>query len=281
MSKPKNERHKVEEDIMGRDPEILDQFEFADYLMQDVLGYYLYVNASVQSAPSEDKISGLPEKAMPLTHSWNIYYSPEALVKKMDKNFYFHHTRSSLLSLVSIFEVTLRSFVKRLEDEEKIDKFGEKNKKYRTLLKWVVDFVISNKESLYGGPGNEDVKKMIQRVPDLCCIIDEARRLRNLFMHHRGLFHKSYEEQAIPINGKIKLHPQYLKFRENPKQKVPVLLKPEEFIQCSRSHIELLHELHDLIQRKYFGLTGGGYYYKQEWERLEQKRAEWGHILTG
>ncbi|GAI53084.1 unnamed protein product, partial [marine sediment metagenome] len=193
------------------------EFEFADYLMKDVLGYFQYVNASVQSASPENKISKLPEKVLPFTRGWVITYSPEILVKQMDEKFQFYHTRSSLIALAGIFEVTLWSFMKRLEDEKQIDRFGKKNKKYKnkkysTLLEWVFDFVIPNKESLYRGID----KEAINRLPGVCLDVDEARRLRNLFMHHRGLFHKSYEEQAIPINGKIKLHPQYLKFRENP-----------------------------------------------------------------
>jgi hypothetical protein len=271
-----------EEDIIGRDLGILDEFEFADYLMKDVLGYFQYVNVSVQSASPEDKISRLPDNVLPFTRGWVITYSPEILVKQMDEKFQFYHTRSSLIALVGIFEDTLWSFVKRLEDEEKIDKFGKenkkyKNKKYSTLLEWVFDFVIPNKESLYSG----GYKEAINRLPEVCLDVDEARRLRNLLMHHRGLFHESYKDQAIPIDGKINIHPQYLKFRENPVQKVPVLLTAEEYIRYSRSHIELLHELHDLIQRKYFGLTDSGYYYPREQPRLNPKIAEWDRIFTG
>lgn len=275
MASEKSEEHKVEKDNRGRDIKIRDEFEFADYLMKEVLGYFMYVNASVQSAPSEDKISRLPEKVLPFTHVWNITYSREILVKQMDEKFQFYHTRSSLLTLVGIFEVTLQSFVERLESKKYI-KFG-KPKKYYPLLKWVFDFVIPNKESLYGGAD----KKAIIILPDLCLDVDDARRLRNLFMHHHGVFHESYEKYAIPINGKIKLHPQYSKFRENTQQEVPVLLTNDEYVSYSRSHIELLHNLHDLIQRKYFNLTDSGYYYPYEQSRLEPKIAEWDRIFTG
>jgi len=275
MVSEKSEEHKVEKDDRGRDIKIRDEFEFADYLMKEVLNYFLYVNASVQSASSEDKISRLPEKVLPFTHVWDITYSRQILVKQMDEKFQFYHTRSSLLTLVGIFEVTLQSFVERLESKKCI-KFG-KSKKYYPLLKWVFDFVIANKESLYNGID----KKAIEILPDLCLDVDDARRLRNLFMHHHGVFHESYEKHAITINGKKKLHPQYLKFRENPNQKVPVLLTNEDYILYSRSHIELLHNLHDLIQRKYFSLTDSGYYYPHEQLRLVPKIAEWNRIFSG
>ncbi len=98
---------------INRDSEILDAFEFADYFLQDVLGYYLYVIASAQSASFEDKISKLPKDAIPLTHEWDVRYSPAAVVKKMDEEFSFYHNRSSLIVLVGIFEVALLSLINR------------------------------------------------------------------------------------------------------------------------------------------------------------------------
>lgn len=311
MTGEKGEEHKAERDDKGRDIEIRDEFDFADYLMKDVIGYFQYVNASVQSASSQDKISRLPEKVLPFTHSWDITYSPEILVKKMDKNFYFYHTRSSLLSLVSIFEVALRSFAARLNEEKKHDSIfrgiDPENCGYKTLLKKAFDFATSNKESLYGGAEDNENKKKIQRVPDLCCDVDEARRLRNLFMHNHGLFDTIYgtdtikvpdrlptmrqqflkefledSKQEIPTHFTYEQFSEYMKeFLKEPKHQVPVLLTPEEIIQCSRSHIELLHYLHDLIQREYFGLTDAGYYYPHEQPRLKPKWAEWDRIFSG
>lgn len=280
MNNKKGGEHGAEVDATGRDIKIRDEFEFADYLMKDVLGYYLYANASVQSASSEDKISRLPEKVIPFTRGWFITYSPKILAKKMDENFRFYHTRSSLIALVSMFEVALRSFAARLnekKDDLVFKGIKPKNCGYRILLKRAFDFVILNKESLYRGIN----KEAINRLPEVCLDVDEARRLRNLFVHHRGLFHKSYEEQAIPINGEIKRHPRYLKFLENPEQRIPVLLTPEEYISYSRSHNELLHELHDLIQRKHFHLTDSGYFYRRELPRLMPKWDEWDRIFSG
>lgn len=267
------------EDNRGRDIEILDEFEFADYLMKDVLGYFQYVSVSVQSASSEDKILRLPEKVLPFTHGWFITYSPEILVEKMDKKFQFYHTRSSLIALVSIFEVALRSSAARLNEKKDDSVFrGVDPEKcgYKTLLKRAFNFVIPNKESLYSGIN----RGAINRLPKVCLDVDEARRLRNLFVHKRGIFEKSYEDDAIKIKGKSNLHPMYLKFRENPEQKVPVLLTPEEYISYSCSHIELLHDLHDLIQRK-FHLTDSGYSYRAELPRLKPKWDEWDRIFSG
>lgn len=246
--------------------------------MQGLLGYYFYVIASVKTASFIDKLSRLPKDSIPLTHSWNRHYSPEDLVKTMDEIFDSYQARITLMALVSIFEVALRSFVNRLEKTEKIRKFDNnnekyKNKKYKNLLKWAFDFANLEKESLYNG-GEEE---MINRVPNLCCDVDDARRLRNLFIHNHGLFNMRYRDDAIEIpNRQPKMHSEFSNFLKNPKQKMPVLLKPEEYIAYSRSHIELLHYLNDLIQRKYFGLTGSGYYYKEE-----RKMIEWHRVLTG
>jgi hypothetical protein len=148
-------------------------------------------------------------------------------------------------------------------------------------LAWAFDFADSNKEILYDGARNVASKPMMDRLPDVCLDVDDARRLRNLFVHNRGLFNKTYEDGALKINRRTKLHPLYLKYRENPQKHVAVLLTPEEYISYSRSHIELLHDLHDLIQRKYFGLTGAGYYYPSELPRLKPKRDEWDRIYRG
>lgn len=265
---------------MDRDSEILCAFELADDAMQGVFGYHLYVNASVQSASFKEKISKItkyavsrpPNWAIPITHSWVRYFSPNDLVETMEKIFDSYHARSSLMTLPRIFEVALRSFVDRLKETGHGQKLGGNPRYYKTLLIWAFDFSNLEKESLYGG----GEKEMINRVPNLCCDVDDARRLRNLFMHNNGLFDMHYKDDAITIpDRQPKMHPKFSDFLKDPTQKVPVLLTYEEYVKYSCSHIELLHDLHDLIQRKYFGLTGGGYYYKQE-----QKIIEWHRVLT-
>ena len=266
---------------MDGDPKIKSAFELADDAMQGLLGYHLYVAASAKTASFGDKFSRLPKDAIPHTWSWNRFYSAKELIENMEKLFDFIHARFSLVMLVAIFEVAIRDFAARFneESEEKYDLFKGVNPKkpgYKTLLKRAINFAILNKESHFDGAQDEENKRKIQRVLDLCLDVDDARRLRNQFIHHHGLFDESYEKSAIEINGKIRRHPHYLKLRKNPKEKVPVLLTPEEYIAYSRSHIELLHYLHDLIQRKYFGLTGSGYYYKGE-----GKLIEWRRVLIG
>jgi len=192
-----------------------------------------------------------------------------------------------------------------LENKKKIGKLKSKN--YGALLEWAFDFVIPRKEYLYDGPKDEERIKIIERVPELCLDVDHARRLRNVFMHNRGLFDKRYGTDAMEVPGRQpKMRQEFLreflpackqkiptyfshkefteymkKFLKGPEQDVPVLLTSEEYIEYSLSHIGLLHVLHDLIQRKYFGLTDSGYYYPLERPRLEPKRAEWDRIFTG
>lgn len=296
MAGEKGEEIEVEKDTKGRDIKIRNEFEFADYLMQNILYYHMYVNVFVQGTDSKDKISRLP-KVLPFTHVWVLRYSPQNLVKNMDRQFNFYHARSSFLSLIPIFENTLRSFVKRLENKKRIDKLKSK-KYYGPLLEWAFAFVVPRKEYLYNGPRDEERIKMIERVPESCLDVDEARRLRNLFMHNRGFFDKKYGIGTIEVPGRQpKLRQEFLreflparkrkipahmeKFLKEPEQDVPVLLKPEEYIEYSRSHIELLHYLHDLIQRTYFDLKGSGYGYREEQERLRPKRAEWDRIFAG
>lgn len=294
-------------DVKGRDIKIRDEFEFADYMMQILLGYHLYANASYENferLPLVEKISRLP-LVIPLTWSWYRQYSREILVETVEKIFDFYHTRSSLIALVGMFEVTLRSFVERLENKGKIDKL--KGKTYGARLRWAFGFVVPEKESLYDGPRDEERIKMIERMPDICLNVDEARRLRNVFMHNRGFFDKKYGTDAVKVPGrqpkmrqeflreflpackqKILAHFSHEEFTDymkqfliEPEQDVPVLLKPEEHVEYSRSHIEFLHDLHDLVQRTCFDLKGSGYSYREEQERLKQKWAEWDRAFPG
>lgn len=287
MDAKKDEKNKAELDDAGRDIKILDAFEFADYQMLRLLYYHFFVDTSVEGAPRKDKIAKLPPDVLPFTHQWKISYSRDELVEKMDSQFWFFHIRSSLISLVGAFEGALSRFVNRLEGLGEIQRFGKGNKNYPnklygTRLSWAIKFAIDNKEILYDGETkNLDSKPMIEKLPEVCAYVDEARRFRNLFTHDRGLFNEKYGK-AINIEGiKPRLHPLYLKYLSHPKSQVAVVLTPEEFFEYNRSHIELLHDLHDLIQRKCFRLTGAGYYYPGELPRLKPKRDEWDRVFSG
>ena len=258
---------------MDGDPEITNAFEIADDGMQGILGYHLYVAAAVKSASFDGKFSKLPKGAIRIT--WNFYrrYSPTELIENMEEIFDLVQARTSLIVLVSTFEAAIRSFVALLNNKKRDDsifKDMDPDCNYKPLLRTVFQFVHSKKESLFGEGTDEQTKKGRQRVPDLCLDIDDARRLRNLFMHNRGIFNDKYKTDALTIPSKTPgEYSRVLEFKEN----TPVLLSPESYVAYSCSHIELLHYLHDLLQRQYFGLAGGGYYYRGlgkviEWRRL-------------
>ena len=182
----------------------------------------------------------------------------------MQTLFLLYHARIALISLISTFEGALKNFIARLVDTKKIKKL--KRDSYKERLIWAFDIA---KQSTYG------TNTMKDRIPDICLDIDHARRIRNLWMHNNGLFDEGYED-GIPVNGRLPIiDPQYNKFLKNKKKPVPVVLKPDVFEQFSCSHIELLHDLHDTIQRKYFGQKIS-YGYKRE-----RKRIEWQRLLLG
>lgn len=257
---------------MDGDPEIKKIFEIADDGMQGLLGYHLYVAAAVKSASFDDKFSKLPKGAIPITWSFYRRYSPTELIENMEEIFDSVQTRTSLIILVATFEAALRFFATVLNKKRDDSIFKGMNLEfcgYGSLLDKVFAFVYSNKESLFGEGKDEQTKKGRQRIPDLCLDVDDARRLRNLFLHDHGIFKEKYKD-ALTIPGKkSREYSRFLEFKEN----MPALLPHESYVAYSCSHIELLHYFHDLIQRKYFGLTSGGYYYKGlgkiiEWRRL-------------
>lgn len=100
----------------------------------------------------------------------------------------------------------------------------------------------------------------------------------NLFVHNHGLFNEKYERSAIRKNGiVVDLHPFYRKFRKNPKKKVPVVVDWKYLQRFILAHIEVLHILHNQIQRKYF-VVSEGYSYAREGKPIVYERALWGKV---
>lgn len=104
------------------------------------------------------------------------------------------------------------------------------------------------------------------RLPITFGKIDNARRLRNEIIHSRGYYTKFYEDDAINENG-IVLHflPNYCRFKE-------IYLTTDNVVDFSRSHVEILHVLHNGIQKNYFDAPTYGYL-------PEGKRIEWDRIF--
>lgn len=282
------------EDIF--EPEILRIFLDADDAMQGVIGFQLYVGASTHSK-FQDKVSKIIENKhiapscppiynFPLTNVWRRNFTPEQLVSEMDKGFEWYFTFSSLTSLISIFGAALKDFTDYLVKKRDIltqplQLTIVKDKRTRTvninkywdLLQWTSDFVNQWKEQIFNGRKDEARVRIIENVPNVCCQVDEARRARNCFIHNRGLFDKSYGEGPISVPGRgPEMRPE---FRENPDREIQIPMTLDKYVEYSQSHIELLHDLHDLIQRKHFHLRGSGYSY-----RADRKIIDWRRVFN-
>ena len=141
------------------------------------------------------------------------------------------------------------------------------NNKYWALIEWA-----------YGQALKADIgeKAALERLPIIFGIIDNARRLRNLFTHNNGLFNKQYEKSAIRKNGIIvDVHPFYKEYEKNPRKKVPVVMDWRYFNRFILAHIEALHILHNQIQSEFFGVSEG-YSYAEEGKPIDFRRVLWG-----
>jgi len=107
-------------------------------------------------------------------------------------------------------------------------------------------------------------------------IIDNARRLRNLIVHNHGLFSDYYERDVIDSYGVIAdFHPHYEIYKSNPKIPIPVIINSRYFHRLILAHIEVLHVLHNYIQKEYFGVSKG-YSYAEEGKAIDWKQVLWG-----
>lgn len=249
---------------MPRDAEIKRAFEVADDSMQGVIGYFLYGIACKRAADKSGILEHLPKETIQITHEWNRYYQPEDLHAAMCECFEPYHARVALISVISIFEGALSRFVERLTAEQKIGR--QPRSGYKARLTWAFALAL---ESTYGS------RAIVARVPDLCLLIDHARRIRNLWMHNNGLFDARYATDGIPVPGsKPVVDPLFDKSNGGTKP-VSLVLIPGTFLSMALSHIELLHHLHDVIQRRHFGQKKSYSY------RASRKSIEWHRCLTG
>lgn len=251
---------------MPKDTQIQRSFEIADDGMQGVIGYFHYVKACHSSASMTDIINKLPNAeednpSISITDSWKRYYSPHALVRTLKEIFLSYHTRTSTISLISIFEGGLSSFIERLNQTRNI---SNQPRNYKQRLKWAFDVA---KNSMIG-----------QQTPlsDICLNVDHARRIRNLWMHNNGLMNDHYSNDYIDVDGNPPIiSPLYQTYLSNNKGPTPLIINPDSFEVLSICHITLLHHIHDAIQRTYFNDTQGYGYV------VENKIIEWHRCLTG
>jgi len=264
--------------MSNRDHDIQSVFEVADDSLQGILGHYYYTLAMNHDVNEENLWNLLPDKAIPHTFSWIRYYDKQELTKEMQKSFLAYQSRVSLVLMTNVFEAGLGDFLFHLTAKghpqkltyEKIagkKQLKKEDESYKRLLRWAYQ------ESMKCDIGDAPA---LARLPSTFGKIDNARRLRNLIVHNKGLFKERYSTDAITENNiQVEMHPDYWVFSNNLQQKVPVMLGPEEVENFSRAHIEALHILHNGIQKNYFRY-GTSYDYRDE-----RKKIEWNRIILG
>jgi len=256
---------------MDRNQDIQKVFEIGDDSLQGVLGYNFYVNALQKSTNLKKLMEYLPDNVIPHTFSWDRYYQKEDLSNTLKTIFEFYQSRISLIAMVNVFEVTLGNFIQYLNKNGHQQTFNDKklkgNENYKAHIKWAY------LETLNCDIGDEEA---IKRLPITFGKIDNARRLRNLIVHNHGLFEERYQNNVIKFkNIVIELHPDYLIFQTKPQNLFPIKITTNNIVNFSKAHIEVLHVLHNNIQKKYFNVIEAYDY------RKESKYIEWNKVLWG
>ncbi|MGD1104867.1 MAG: hypothetical protein ABSA59_22710 [Terriglobia bacterium] len=247
---------------MARDAITEKAFTTADDAMQGLWGLQTYIRAAVLVADKNQVGQRLPKKAFNLTHEWKRYYDPKQLIVEMGKVGEHVVCRMCLVNLVAVFEAAIKQFHQRLEKRERQE--STRDPHYKTLLKWTFKIVREN-------PVISPAARA--RLPETCGDVDNARRLRNLIVHNNARYHKFYKTDAIDDK--------WVMIRHEPNSEdaiehaTALLLSPERLEHFSRSHIELLHILHNTIQSKFFNHPAGFNYLE------EGKAIEWHRILSG
>lgn len=274
------------------DPQIKHAFEVADDSLQGVLGYHYFILA-LKYTINEDQIKNLPNGwgfilgegnlgAFLHTISWERYFSTSEFKNEMVHHFDEYESRISLVVMTNVFSAALSNFITILKGKDKLNPktitvSGKNSIKingrtnYKDSLNWA--YQVAKKCSI----GDQEA---IERLPKTFGKIDNARRLRNRIVHDNGLFNRDYGKDTIKgPEGRelfeVEMHPGYKRFEEDPQEKIPILLKPNEIVDFSRRHIEVLHVLHNGIQEKSFNCSEP-YDYKKE-----GKAIEWHRILKG
>ena len=268
---------------MTRDLEIQKIFENADDSLQGVLGHHFYVLALYQSVDDPNKIrKNLPNvsdkltvDAFPMTFSWIRYYRKEELINTYRPPFFvLYQSRVTLTGIVSVFDDFLNKVILKLnclghnptlEGKE----YNKKNNKwkYKQKIKWAF---LESQESKIGDLG------AIKRLPKTFGIIEEARRLRNLIMHNHGIFDELYGRESKQVNDfENYVHPDY----KDSKKDIAVIINYEDIVNISRAHIEVIHILHNQIQKKYFKHSKV-YDYGKEHKIIKWNSAFWGNAVV-
>ncbi|MGC2183503.1 MAG: hypothetical protein WA637_09505 [Terriglobales bacterium] len=246
---------------MSRDAFIETVFLSTDDAIQGLWGFHSFVNAAVNAANRDEMTLCLPPKSFAITHEWARHYEPADLIAEMDVVFEYVHARNSLVLLVSLFEGAVLRFNERLVELSR----AHKQKGYKNLLKWVFDLARSSQS---GTPS------ILERLPRTCGELDNARRLRNCFSHNNGRYDQRYVEDAIEDDWVV-VQPHGSELQRSISAEDKILVLSGTFERFLRSHIEVLHVIHNTIQSGFFGETRGYSY------ATEGKKIEWHRIFSG
>ena len=256
-----------------RDADVQRVFEIADDSLQGIIGYHMYV-AAIQQAVDREKIhERLPKDSFQITWDWVRFYQREDLVRVFrTAAFELFESRILLIAMTNVFEATLGDFIDLLHRKGFCQYASAKERKrmgYKQYVEWICRLLKRVQRGDYGN------KQAIERLAQTLGIIDNARRLRNRVVHNRALFDESYEEDAIRLDGiAVDLHPDWKKFKANPGSQIPVIIDWRYLKRLLITHIEVLHVLHNCIQREYFGVSQG-YNYKREQKPIDWERMLW------
>jgi len=253
---------------MNRDPNIQKFFETADDSLHGIIGYSLYVSALQKSVDRKEISQYLPERSFQTTFSWVRYYNKQHLIETFEPPFLeLYQCKILLVALTSVFEAVLNDFIHHLYKKRFIAALPKDN--YKAFIEWAY------RQALKAKIGE---KAAIERLPISFGIIDNARRIRNLFIHNKGLFNKNYKRNAIrKYNIVVDSHPDFTKFEKHPK--FPVIVNWNYLHRLILAHIEALHILHNQIQSEFFGVPEG-YSYAKELKPIVYEKILWGDVTV-
>jgi hypothetical protein len=101
-----------------------------------------------------------------------------------------------------------------------------------------------------------------------------------LIVHYQGIFNDGYKTDALKFNNsELDMNELYSLYEKNSRKYIPIILTTKDIIRFSRAHIEVLHILHNYIQKEYFGVTKP-YVYFTENKAIVWEKALWGKALV-
>ncbi len=230
-----------------RNNNILAVFLATDDALQGIVGLHTYTAAIHGLAMNSiDRAGDDRVVQLRITHEWARSISLKTFLSEMENCFEFMHCRTILLSLVANFEIALRRFRRQLWDDGHLGTKGPDYTEpdYKPLLRWAFQLV---RNSTCGS------QSMLNRLPETCGDVDNARRLRNLSLHNNNKYNDSYVDDGISDAGvQVQYERNYLSGVQN---REPVFLTNQRIEDLGYSHVELLHILHNTIQRKFYRFT--------------------------